>query len=126
MSVIENAIKRLQAARAGAAFARGTAGASGGAARRRELAAAGNAAAAPTRTIVINHDALRIAGLVPPSHQERELARQFRHIKRPLINNALGRGVPRLAHGNLIMVASAVPGEGKTLDRKSTRLNSSH
>src|SRR5205085_2907274 len=31
MSVIENAIKRLQAARAGAAFARGTAGASGGA-----------------------------------------------------------------------------------------------
>ena len=115
MSVIENAIKRLQAARAGgAAFARGTAGTSGGAARRRELAAEGNAAAAPTRTIVINHDALRIAGLLPPSHQERELARQFRHIKRPLINNALGRGVPRLAHGNLIMVASAVPGEGKT------------
>src|SRR5207237_564358 len=77
-------------------------------------AAEGNAAAAPARTILINHDALRIAGLVPPSHQERELARQFRHIKRPLINNALGRGVPRLAHGNLIMVASAVPGEGKT------------
>src|SRR5256885_12053728 len=37
MSVIENAIKRLQAARAGgAAFARGTAGTSGGAARRSE------------------------------------------------------------------------------------------
>src|SRR5207237_10930258 len=58
--------------------------------------------------------ASRLAGFVAPCHQERELARQFRHIKRPLINNALGRGVPRLAHGNLIMVASAVPGEGKT------------
>ncbi len=117
MSVIENAIKRLQASRAGAAaLARGTAGTSGsgGAARRRELAAEGNAAAASTRTIVINQDALRIAGLLPPSHQERELARQFRHIKRPLINSALGRGVERVPQGNLIMVASAVPGEGKT------------
>jgi protein-tyrosine kinase len=115
MSVIENAIKRLQASRAGAAaLARGTAGASGGAARRRELAADGSAAAAPIHTIVINQDALRIAGLLPPSHQERELAQQFRRIKRPLINNALGRGVARLRQGNLIMVGSAVPGEGKT------------
>lgn len=113
MSVIENAIKRLQASRAGAALARGTAGTAGGAARRRELAAEGDAAA-PAHTIVINQDVLRIAGLLPPSHQERELAQQFRRIKRPLINNALGRGVARLAHGNLIMVASAVPGEGKT------------
>ena len=114
MSVIENAIKRLQASRAGAAAtARGTAGTSGGAARRRELAAEGNAAA-PTRTIVINQDALRVAGLLPPSHQERELAQQFRQIKRPLINNALGRGVVPVPHGNLVMVASAVPGEGKT------------
>jgi protein-tyrosine kinase len=115
MSVIENAIKRLQAARAGnAAVARGTAGTAGGAARRRELAAEGSTAATPARTIVFDQDALRVAGLLPPSHQERELAQQFRLIKRPLINNALGRGVARLAHGNLIMVASAVPGEGKT------------
>jgi protein-tyrosine kinase len=115
MSVIENAIKRLQAARAGnAAVARGTASTAGGAARRRELAAEGSTAATPTRTIVIDQDALRVAGLLPPAHQERELAQQFRQIKRPLINNALGRGVARLAHGNLIMVASAVPGEGKT------------
>ena len=114
MSVIENAIKRLQASRAGAAAtARGTAGTSGGAARRRELAAEGDAAA-PTRTLVINQDALRVAGLLPPSHQERELAQQFRQIKRPLINNALGRGVVPVPHGNLVMVASAVPGEGKT------------
>ena len=114
MSVIENAIKRLQASRAGtAATARAAADTSGGAARRRELAAEGNAAA-PARAIVINQDALRIAGLLPPTHQEREIAQQFRQIKRPLINNALGRGVAPVPQGNLIMVASAVPGEGKT------------
>jgi protein-tyrosine kinase len=118
MSVIENAIKRLQASRASAAATargkeHGAAATSGGAARRRELAPEANAAV-PTRTIVINQDALRIAGLLPPTHQERELAQQFRQIKRPVINSALGRGVAPLPQGNLIMVASAVPGEGKT------------
>lgn len=119
MSVIENAIKRLQAARAGgAATARdkeyGGAAPSGAAARRREVAPREANAAAPARTIVINQDALRVAGLLPPTHQERELAQQFRQIKRPLINNALGRGVAPVPQGNLIMIASAVPGEGKT------------
>ena len=114
MSVIENAIKRLQASRAGgAATARGAVATSGGAARRREVGPEANAAA-PARTIVINQDALRVAGLLPPAHQERELAQQFRQIKRPLINNALGRGVVPVPQGNLVMVASAVPGEGKT------------
>jgi protein-tyrosine kinase len=118
MSVIENAINKLRASRAGgAAPARhkeyGATATSGGAARRREVAPEGTAAA-PARTIVINQDALRVAGLLPPTHQERELAQQFRQIKRPLINNALGRGVVPVPQGNLVMVASAVPGEGKT------------
>ena len=52
--------------------------------------------------------------MLPPPHQERELAQQYRQIKRPLINNAIGRGGPLCPHGNLLMVASAVPGEGKT------------
>ena len=120
MSVIENAIKRLQASRAGAATAPardkeyGSAPASSGAAARRREATAPPDAAATGRILVINQDALRSAGLLPPLHQERELAQQFRQIKRPLINNALGRGVAAVPQGNLIMVASAVPGEGKT------------
>jgi len=52
--------------------------------------------------------------MLPPVHQEHEIAQQYRRIKRPLINNALGRGVAQLASGNLIMITSAVPGEGKT------------
>jgi protein-tyrosine kinase len=109
MSVIENAIKRLQASQ-------GTAVPAGrvlppAVARRHE--SAGNTTTS-TRIIPIDLDGLRSVGLLPPAHQERELAQQFRQIKRPLINNALGRGVERLPEGNLVMIASAVPGEGKT------------
>jgi exopolysaccharide/PEP-CTERM locus tyrosine autokinase len=117
MSVIENALKRLQGQRpaAGGAETADTASygsvAAAGAARRREAPAE---PAAPERTVAIDQHALRAAGMLPPAHQEHELAQQYRRIKRPLINNALGRGVAPLARGNLIMVTSAVPGEGKT------------
>ncbi len=119
MSVIENAIKRLQGQRAASAAAAASDSdsqgygvvAAGGAARRREAAAD---AAAPGQVVSIDFDALRAAGMLPPAHQEQELAQQYRRIKRPLINNALGRGVPRLERGNLLMITSAVPGEGKT------------
>jgi exopolysaccharide/PEP-CTERM locus tyrosine autokinase len=115
MSVIENAIKRLQASRGTAAATPATQDPAPAARPREEPSAApATAPAAPSRTIAINQDALRAAGLLPPPHQERELAQQYRQIKRPLINRALGRGVEALPHGNLLMVASAVPGEGKT------------
>ena len=68
----------------------------------------------PARLIAINQAALRMAGLLPPEHQERQIANQYRQIKRPLIANAVGRARPRLPNGQLIMVASAMPGEGKT------------
>ncbi|HXW75197.1 MAG TPA: hypothetical protein VEK10_10335 [Steroidobacteraceae bacterium] len=114
MSVIENAIKRLQASRGATTPGHESAFealAAVGAARRRDAAAD---AASPRRTIPINQDALRAAGLLPPPHQERELAQQYRQIKRPVINRALGRGVPAVPQGNLVMIASSVPGEGKT------------
>jgi exopolysaccharide/PEP-CTERM locus tyrosine autokinase len=109
MSVIENAIKRLQASRGGAPGARERMSGPAGTPHRLEPDATGTG-----RLIPLDLDALREAGLLPPAHQERELAQQFRQIKRPLINNALGRGVEPLPEGNLVMIASAVPGEGKT------------
>ncbi len=42
------------------------------------------------------------------------LGDQFRVIKRPLIRNAVGKGASQLANGNLIMITSAVAGEGKS------------
>ncbi len=109
MSVIENAIKRLQASQGAAALA----GRALPPAVARRHQSTGDTTTS-TRIIPIDLDGLRSVGLLPPAHQERELAQQYRQIKRPLINNALGRGVERLPEGNLVMIASAVPGEGKT------------
>lgn len=66
------------------------------------------------KVIEVNRDALRAAGLLPPEHQQRQIADEYRQIKRPLIANAIGRGMPKAANGHLIMTASALPGEGKT------------
>ena len=116
MSVIENTLKRLQgkgalsttpAASDGKGY--GTVMAAG-AARRRESPAD---AAAPDTALVIDPNTLRAAGMLPPAHQEHDIAQQYRRIKRPLINNALGRGVAQLASGNIIMITSAVPGRGR-------------
>ncbi|HUY83183.1 MAG TPA: AAA family ATPase [Steroidobacteraceae bacterium] len=63
---------------------------------------------------VINPSVLRSAGFLPPAHEERQLAQQYRRIKRPLIAKAFGRGVPQAPNGRLILVTSAMAGEGKT------------
>ncbi len=68
----------------------------------------------PSRIVHIDRDALRHAELLPPLSQERQLAGEYRQIKRPLIANALGRGVPKVPGGHRIMIASAMPGDGKT------------
>lgn len=66
------------------------------------------------KVVRIDRDALRRAGLLPAEAQERRLANEYRKIKRPLLAAALGRGVEKVPDGHLIMVASALPGEGKT------------
>jgi len=68
----------------------------------------------PTRVVHIDRDALRRAELLPPASQERQLSGEYRQIKRPLIANALGRGVAKVPAGHRIMIASALPGDGKT------------
>jgi protein-tyrosine kinase len=65
-------------------------------------------------TVNISLPALRAAGLSAPEDEQYQLAQQYRQIKRPLITKAMGRGAPRLPNGHMIMVASALAGEGKT------------
>jgi len=62
----------------------------------------------------VDGDALRKAGLIAPEYHEQLLANQYRDIKRPLIAHALGKRATRIENGNLIMVSSALSGEGKT------------
>ena len=64
--------------------------------------------------IKVDRAQLRAAGLLAPEDQERQIADQFRQIKRPLIANAAGRGAKKVPNGHLIMTASALPNEGKT------------
>jgi protein-tyrosine kinase len=127
MSVIENTLKRLQGQRTPGAESDGkgygTVSAAGAARRREAPAEAAAVGAAPGQGVTIDQNALRAAGMLPPVHQEHELAQQYRRIKRPLINNALGRGVAQLARGNLIMITSAVPGEGKTFNSLNLALS---
>jgi len=57
---------------------------------------------------------LRALGLMPPEEGAVRMADEYRRIKRPLLAGAFAKGAGRLPHGNLIMVGSSLPGEGKT------------
>lgn len=64
--------------------------------------------------IVVDPDQLRANGLLAPDADERRLVEQYRAIKRPLLINADASQRSVLPLGNLIMVGSALSGEGKT------------
>ena len=67
-----------------------------------------------SRRVEIDLQALASLGIGVPGASRSQIADQYRVIKRPLIKNAMGRGASVIANGNLIMVTSALPGEGKT------------
>lgn len=66
------------------------------------------------RRVELDLQALAAAGIVTPNAPRSHAADQYRVIKRPLISNAMGKGASILNHGNLIMVTSALAGEGKS------------
>ena len=66
------------------------------------------------RLVKVDRDALRAAGLLPPRDQEREIADQYRAIKRPLLEAAFSTEPTEGPPQKLIMIASALPGDGKT------------
>ncbi len=67
-----------------------------------------------SKTVRIDMDKLRFERLLPPEHQHRELAHQYRTLKRPLIRNAFDDAASTRVGARSIMVSSALPGEGKT------------
>jgi len=64
--------------------------------------------------VEVDQERLRREGFLAPAAYQRQLAEEYRHIKRPLLANAFGVGVPKVQGANLVMVASALSGEGKT------------
>lgn len=69
---------------------------------------------ATSRMVELDLEALLAAGFVVPHAPRSVIGDQYRVIKRPLIANASGKGAVSLQHGNLIMVTSALSGEGKS------------
>jgi protein-tyrosine kinase len=61
--------------------------------------------------LTVDLNSMRAAGYLPEEEQDRQFADQYRQIKRPLIQKALATGA---VEPRVIMVTSALPGDGKT------------
>lgn len=120
MSLVEKAMRKLQAAAGDARPAveervtlpPSTAESAAFIERRNAPSRAVNTGSA----IVMDRVALLAEGLIPPSQEERQIAEQFRQIKRPLVTRALAavEGAEAVSSPRVIAVTSALPGEGKT------------
>ncbi|MFT7573409.1 MAG: protein-tyrosine kinase [Paracoccaceae bacterium] len=66
------------------------------------------------RSVEINIEKIRAAGMVTPFGERTPIAEEFRLIKRPLLLNAFEKGANAIRNGNVIMVTSSRSGEGKT------------
>jgi len=113
MSLVEKAIERLKNSKA----ADGNNRAPVPLARQTPKKAAMGDVVAPhtaSMSIEVHEEALRASGFLASAKYARQLAEEYRHIKLPLLASAFGISAPRVDNGNLIMVASALSGEGKT------------
>lgn len=70
----------------------------------------------PAERHAVKIDLARLAalGFVTPDVPRSQIADEFRILKRPLIANATPKSVGSIKNGNLVMVTSSVPHEGKT------------
>ena len=67
-----------------------------------------------SKLVEIDLTRLAAAGYVTPTAPRSRLADEMRVIKRPLLSNAQGKSAAPIRAANLVMVTSALPGEGKT------------
>lgn len=104
MSLVERSMSRLRPAAAS--------GATGGSSP--VIATPSVDAQSGAKRIAIDLNSLRAAGYLPEQEQDRQFADHFRLIKRPLLQKALQADLPGEVNRRLLMVSSALPGDGKT------------
>lgn len=130
MNIIEQAAKRLEELKRAGVEMPASIGAAGPlpagpanvthiapvAATPAKVSATADALAINRRSKEVTLDLARLEreGYLVPSQGRSLLAEQMRIIKRPLLANARGESAQPIARSNLILVASAMPGEGKT------------
>ena len=66
------------------------------------------------KRVYLNPSVMASSRLLTPDALRSQMAEEYRIIKRPLIDNATGKGAAPIRSGNLIMVSSALPREGKS------------
>lgn len=69
---------------------------------------------ADAKIAVVDLQRLAASGMITPVNTRSLIAEEYRAIKRPLLKNVLNPQVGTNSHPNLIMVTSALPGEGKS------------
>jgi protein-tyrosine kinase len=111
VSIVEKALEKH---RFGSPVLRAPERTAGGPEQRNHADDGEPAVARPVRLASMDRARLREAGVLPIEADERQVAEQFRAIKRPLLRNAREQVAGDAMSRRLIMVASALPGEGKT------------
>jgi len=109
MSVIENAIEKLRRESAGAGAERAAPPPPRGIGSAMEQPRYDTAS---RRNIAVDSGQLRAAGYLPESGHELEFVDGYRELKRPIIRRCMAAGAS--PQQRLVMVTSALPGEGKT------------
>lgn len=67
-----------------------------------------------SQTLHLDLQMLSQKGFITPNDTRSRVAEEYRMIKRPLLKRAFDCSIPSNEYGNLIMVTSALSGEGKT------------
>ena len=67
-----------------------------------------------SETINIPFERFKSLGMITPDMPRSRIAEEYRTIKRPLLTNIAGKGAAEVDNVNVIMVTSALQGEGKT------------
>lgn len=67
-----------------------------------------------SRKVEIDLEMLSERGFVTPNSEATAIAEEFRQVKRSLLLNAFGKGGAKIDRGNLVLVTSSRPAEGKT------------
>lgn len=70
--------------------------------------------AVSSRKVDLDMPALAARGIITPDSVRSRLGDELRVIKRPLLRNKTGQSAAPIRDANLIMITSALPGEGKT------------
>jgi exopolysaccharide/PEP-CTERM locus tyrosine autokinase len=80
---------------------------------------------APDTNLPINipFDELHARGMVSPTIPRSRIAEEFRTIKRPLLKNISGDSAAPIGNANLVMVTSAIQGDGKTFTSVSLAIS---